>query len=283
MRVMLAQVAPTLGDMAKNVKIHRECIDRAIDESVDLIVFPELSLTGYFVRDLVPEVSLSLESEIMGKFVELSKKISIAFGFVEETKDFLFYNSAVYLEDGLIKHVHRKVYLPTYGMFDEARYFARGDRIRAFDTRFGGFAMLICEDAWHPSAVYVAVMDSADYLLFLSSSPARGVGRHAISSGEAWETVNRMNAELYGCYVFYTNRGGQEEGVSFWGGSEIVLPNGQLLIKGPYFEEACLAADVDTREIRRSRLITPISRDENIDLTLRELVRIYEERFEGKY
>jgi len=90
-------------------------------------------------------------------------------------------------------------------------------------------------------------------------------------------------AELYGCYVFYTNRAGQEEGVSFWGGSEIVFPNGQLLIKAPYFQEACLAAEVDTREIRRSRLITPISRDENIDLTLRELIRIYEERFEGKY
>ncbi|GFP18771.1 hypothetical protein HKBW3S03_00276 [Candidatus Hakubella thermalkaliphila] len=283
MRVMLAQVAPTLGDMTKNVKIHRECIDRAINESADLLLFPELSLTGYFVRDLVPEVSLSLESQVMGEFVELSKRISIAFGFVEETRDFLFYNSAVYLQDGLIKHVHRKVYLPTYGMFDEARYFAQGDRIRAFDTRFGRFAMLICEDAWHPSAVYVAVMDSADYLLFLSSSPARGVGRHAISSGEAWETLNRMNAELYGCYVFYTNRAGQEEGVSFWGGSEIVLPNGQLLIKAPYFQEACLAAEVDTREIRRSRLITPISRDENIDLTLRELIRIYEERFEGKY
>jgi predicted amidohydrolase len=139
------------------------------------VVFPELSLSGYFLKDMVSTVAVRLDSAEVKQLKRLSRGRALVAGLVEETDDFRFYNSAVYIEDGEVVHVHRKVYLPTYGLFDEGRYFARGDRIRAFDTRFGRSATLICEDMWHPSSVYIAALDRAVLLYCPSTSPLRGV------------------------------------------------------------------------------------------------------------
>jgi len=148
----LVQIKPKLGKVADNLSLIRHQITLAIEQGADLAVLPELALTGYFLKDLVPEVALPLDSPELAELQELSRRISIAVGFVEVTPDFQFYNSAAWFEDGELKHLHRKVYLPTYGLFDEQRYLGRGDRFRAFDTKFGRVGLLICEDMWHLSA-----------------------------------------------------------------------------------------------------------------------------------
>ncbi|MBI1871302.1 MAG: carbon-nitrogen hydrolase [Chlamydiae bacterium] len=274
-RVTLAQVCPRLGDLDQNIELFLEKIKKAIREKAQLIVFPELGLTGYFLRDMVSEVALKSSSKALKTFIALSKKISICFGFVEETDTFEFFNSALYLEKGKVLHVHRKVYLPTYGMFDEQRYFSRGKYIRSFETQFGRAGILICEDLWHPTSLQIAVQDGAKFILALSSSPGRGVGaQDKLYSTQMWEEMNRFYASLYGIYLIYVNRGGVEEGINFWGGSEVVSPKGEILVKAPYFDEALSIVELDSGEIRRSRIMSPILRDENIDLVLYELSRI---------
>jgi predicted amidohydrolase len=172
---VLSQIKPKLGCVAENLALIEEQISLATSAKTDLIVFPELALTGYFLKDLVPEVALRLDSPEIQKLVQLSRNISIAVGFVEVTVDYRFFNTALYLEDGHIRHRHRKVYLPTYGLFDEQRYLAHGERFRAFDTRLGRMGLLICEDMWHMSSSYILAMDGATTLICLSSSPGRGM------------------------------------------------------------------------------------------------------------
>jgi predicted amidohydrolase len=177
-----------------------------------------------------------------------------------------------------VRHVHRKVYLPTYGMFDEQRYFARGDRIRAFDSKFGRIAMLICEDLWHPSTIYLAALDGALAVICPSSSPLRGIVDEQSQDDNAryWEMINRVNAETFSLFMIYANRAGFEDGVGFWGGSEIVDPFGQRIAKAKYYEEAFLVGEVALESVRRKRTIAPLLRDEDLDLTINELMRIRE-------
>src|ERR1039457_4657066 len=188
--VALAQVKPKLGCVAENLRMIEDAVERGIRDGAGLVVFPELALTGYFLKELVPDVALAIDSPEIKRLTELSARISIAVGFVEASSDYRFFNSALYLEDGAIKHLHRKVYLPTYGMFDEQRYLASGDRFRAFDTRFGRVGLLICEDMWHLSAPYILAMDGATTLICLSSSPGRGIGgEESLGSTAAWQKL----------------------------------------------------------------------------------------------
>ena len=173
--VRIAQLAPALGDVPTNLERMLSAARDAAANGVDLLVFPELALTGYALRDHVPEVAIPLDSPEMNALREASRGVSIAFGFVEETPDHRFFNSAAYLEHGEIVHVHRKVHLPTYGLFEEGRYFASGESVRAFETRFGRFAMLVCEDVWHLPIPYLAALDGAIALLVLSAGPTRGL------------------------------------------------------------------------------------------------------------
>lgn len=277
-RIALAQIYPRLGDLEWNFELFRQNIQEAVREKAQLIVFPELGLTGYFLRDMVSSAALKKNSRLMKEFLQLSKKISISLGFVEETDSVEFFNAGAYIEKGEILHIHRKVYLPTYGMFDEQRYFSRGKSIRSFKTQFGKLGMLICEDLWHPTSIQIAIQDGAKIILALSSSPGRGVGpNEKLYSSKMWEEMNRFYAGLYGIYYVFVNRAGVEDGINFWGGSEVVSPKGEVIAKGPYFEEALLIAELDEGEIRRSRVTSPILRDENLDLVLYELQRIREE------
>ncbi|MFQ5809236.1 MAG: nitrilase-related carbon-nitrogen hydrolase [Armatimonadota bacterium] len=278
--VRLAQVNPALGDVRRNLDMHLAHIDAAVAERVQLIVFPELSLTGYYLRDLVPDVALRLESPEVKSLAERSTKLSIVVGLVEETPDFDFHVAALYLEGGQVRHVHRKVYLPTYGMFDEERYYGVGDRIRAFDTGLGRCAMLICEDLWHPSAAYVASRDRMQYLIAPSDSPVRGITSGKPEAADAYDAMLSTYARLFQVYVFFANRVGYEEGVSFWGGSQIIDPTGETVAQAAYLEEAQLTATIDVGAVRRARARSPLLSDERMALTLRELQRIHREDFE---
>ena len=275
---VLAQIKPKLGCVADNLALIEERIQLAIDDGKELIVFPELALTGYFLKDLVPEVARRLDSSEIRRLVELSRRISIAVGFVEVTDDYRFFNTALYLEDGAVRHLHRKVYLPTYGLFDEQRYLARGERFRAFDTKLGRMGMLVCEDMWHLSASYILAMDGATTLICLSSSPGRGIEGDSLGSASAWQQLTSTTALFLNCRVLYCNRVGFEDGVNFWGGSEYVAPSGESLVRGRLLEEDSVAATVDEGALRRERIFSPMLRDENLFITMQELRRIERER-----
>ncbi|MFQ5848997.1 MAG: nitrilase-related carbon-nitrogen hydrolase [Candidatus Binatia bacterium] len=277
-RVGIAQINPKLGDLEANLALYEEKIREAGDGGAELLLFPELTLTGYFLRDMVPNVALKLSSREIQHLRGLSQEVAFVAGMVEESSDYRFYNAAVYFEAGEIRHVHRKVYLPTYGMFDEQRYFARGDRIRAFDSKFGRMATLVCEDLWHPSTVYLAALDGALAILCPSASPLRGIteGQPQDDNARYWEMINRTYAETFNLFLIYGNRVGFEDGVGFWGGSEILDPFGQRVSKARYYDEDLIIGEVALESVRRKRSMAPILRDEDMDLTINELMRIRE-------
>lgn len=277
-RIAIAQINPKLGHLQANMALYQEKIRQGIKERADLLLFPELSLTGYYVRDTVPNVALSANSPEMSQLARFSRELAFVAGLVEESPDHRFFNSAVYFEGGAVRHIHRKVYLPTYGMFDEQRYFARGDRIRAFDSKFGRFALLVCEDLWHPSTVYLAALDGALAILCPSASPLRGIvdGQAQDDNARYWEMINRTYAETFSLFVVFGNRSGFEDGVGFWGGSEIVNPFGERIAKAKYYDEDFILSEVSLEAVRRKRTMAPLLRDEDMDLTINELLRLRE-------
>ncbi|MBT3267927.1 carbon-nitrogen hydrolase [Candidatus Poribacteria bacterium] len=279
LRVGISQFAPTLGDLDRNLALIEARIERGREENVDLLVFPELALTGYTLKDMAPTVAQRRDSVIIRKLAAASDEMSVVVGFVEESDDYRLYNAAGYFENGKLRHVHRKVYLPTYGMFEETRYLASGDRIRAFDTKHGRMAMLICEDMWHPSAPYITSQDGCEVLIGVASSPARGVQEDDdIYSAKAWRALNRVYAHFFGQYVVFANRVGFEDGVAYWGGSEIVGPGGEVVARAAQLEEEFLVGSISSQRVRRARIVSPLLRDERLDLTMRELERIQGER-----
>ncbi|MGH7411949.1 MAG: nitrilase-related carbon-nitrogen hydrolase [Candidatus Methylomirabilis sp.] len=277
--IALAQINPALGDLERNLALHEKTAEEAIGRGARLLVFPELSLTGYFLKDIVSSVALPLTSPFLGRLRDLSRRIDLVVGFIEESPEHRFYNAAVYLSMGEIQHVHRKVYLPTYGIFDEQRYLAAGGRVRTFQSGIGRSAILICEDMWHPSTAYVASLDGMDILICPSASPGRGGLEEGktFANARAWETINRAYAQLFTCYVVYSNRVGYEDGACFWGGSEVIAPSGEPVVKGEYLSEAVLMAEIDHDEVRRARTANPLLRDERLEVTMRELERIKRE------
>ncbi len=279
LRIGLAQMAPKLGDVRRNLERHLSLIHEASAQGIDLLVFPELSLTGYQVQDLVPEVAIrpSADAPVYAAISAASREtgMDVVFGFVRQDERQRFYIASAYLDRGETRHIHHKIYLPTYGMFDEGRYFDQGEHVRAFDTRFGRIGLLICEDFWHISPPYLLWMDGADVLIFMSSSPSRGLDSSDRFSGSRWvELVNQAYGSIFTSYVVHCNRVGYEDGKNFWGGSSVVDPNGEVVIHGHYLDEALLSCTLDLNQIHRTRSRLPLLRDERPELMLRELDRI---------
>ena len=277
LNLALAQINTTLGDVQANLEKHLGLIAEAKKQEADLIVFPELSLTGYVLQDLVPTVSHRPvdDDPAFKHLLKASQEIDLVVGFVNEDTRHRFYIASAYLSGGKALHVHHKVYLPTYGLFDEGRFFAWGDSVRAFDTRFGRMGILICEDFWHASPPYLLWLDGADVLLFTSASPGRGLNDSEKLESARWvENVNRSYANLFTCFVAHSNRVGYEDGLHFWGGATVFDPNGERIAQGPYFEEALTLAALDLNQLHRTRARLPLLRDERTALVQRELVRI---------
>jgi predicted amidohydrolase len=176
-RVGLAQIAPKLGDTRANLERHLEMIARAREQHIDLLIFPELGLTGYYVRDMVPTLAAqpNAADPLFGPLLHASRDLDLIVGFIEQDPRYRYYIAAAYLSDERVVHIHRKVYLPTYRLFDDARFFAPGSSFRAFDTRFGRMGLVICEDAWHLSTAYVLWQDGADFIVDIAASPGYGV------------------------------------------------------------------------------------------------------------
>ena len=281
-RVALAQLAPSLGELDRNLRRHHELLEQARAEKADLVVFPELGLTGYQLQDLAAEVSLRLDDPRLTELAAATNDLSAIVSFVEESADHRLFIAAALLEDGAIRHVHRKLFLPTYGLFDERRFFAAGDLLRAVPSRLGvGLGIGICEDFWHLTVPQILALDGAQILINVSSSPGRDLAATnevGLGTATSWRTLMRTYAQLTTSFVVFCNRVGVDESISFWGGSEVVAPTGAALLSAPMYDEGLFSVDIAPADIRRERISLPLLRDERPELQLRELGRIIAER-----
>ncbi|MBW7997544.1 MAG: hypothetical protein FVQ81_13400 [Candidatus Glassbacteria bacterium] len=282
MLVRLEQISPRLGDLDYNFEQCRKLAADAAGDGADLIVFPELALNGYLLKDMVSLTGLERDDPKIKELIRLSGKISILIGLVEHGSDHFYYNSAFYLENGELAGCHRKGHLPTYGMFDEGRYFSPGNRTRAISTKFCRLGVLICEDAWHPVNPYILSQDGAQLLVVISNSPVRGMSETGMfRSVENWQCINRSYALLYSDFLVYVNRAGCEDGISFSGSSHALDPHGDLIAELPFLEQAGATVEIDLDELSRARIGSPILRDEKFLASLNELDRIKKESFGG--
>src|SRR6059036_328619 len=279
-RLAIAQIRPTKGEYAANLQRIGGVLAQLaqLEPRVDLLIFPETSTSGYFVEGGVRDVAvtagtlfrdLSLQHE-----AAKASPIDVAVGFYEVFQN-RFYNSCLYASLGsaspAIRYVHRKVFLPTYGVFDEERFVERGREVHAFDTAWGRVAILICEDAWHSITGTIAALEGAQVILVPSASPARGTGMddegvRLPASVVRWERILRNLAEEHGVYVAYASLVGFEGGKGFPGGSVVVSPGGQIVLRGPLFEEAVLTYDIDLDELTRARADAPLLADLEVNL-----------------
>jgi predicted amidohydrolase len=275
LRIALAQISSKLADIDSNIDKHLKYIKQAIEEEADIVFFPELSLTGYSLKDAVFDVALACDDAKLMPLYEVSKDINICFGFIELTERFEAKNTNLFLEDGKLLSKHRKVYLPTYGLFEEKRYFTSGNRFRAFDSKLGRFGLLICEDMWHPSSTMILALDGALAIFVNSAGILRGIRNQPKPENiQVWENLNRASAHIFTSYFIFCNKVGVEDGLTFWGGSEIIDPHGKVVAKAPYFEEHLLIAEIDWLKIKHARMHTTLLSDERIDIVTEELQRI---------
>lgn len=278
LRIALAQIAPRLGLLEENLERHAQLLAEARAGGAQLVVFPELGLTGYLLQDLASEIAIRADDPRLESLAAAGAGLSSVVSFVEESSDHRLFISAALLEGGRVAHVHRKVFLPTYGLFDERRFFAAGDRIRSAPSEMGvRVGIGICEDFWHLSVPEVLALDGAQILLNVSSSPGRDLAAtHDAGLGTAtsWRSLMRTYAQLMTSFVVFVNRVGIDESISFWGGSEVIGPNGTAIFSAPMYDEGLYLVDVDLADVRRERIALPLLRDERLELHARELRRI---------
>src|SRR5262245_8693334 len=225
LNLALGQIAAKLGDVESNLEKHLDFIKQAKSQKADLVVFPELSLTRYVLQDLVASVAHkpTEDDPVFKHLLKASQDLDLVVGFVDEDSRHRFYIASAYLSGGHVLHVHHKVYLPTYGLFDEGRFFAWGDAVRAFDTRFGRVGLLICEDFWHASPPYLLWLDGADLMLFSSASPGRGLtDKEKLGSAHWVERVIEAYASMFTSFVVHCNRVGFVDGLLFWSGVSVI-------------------------------------------------------------
>jgi NAD+ synthetase len=276
-RIALSQFRPNKGEYAENVARIGAVITQAaqLDPRPQLVVFPETATSGYFVEGGVKELAVTagtLARDLAAAYQ--GPAIDVVVGFYERFQNHI-YNSALYVtldkKKADVRHVHRKVFLPTYGVFDEERFVDRGqDGVRSFETGWGGkAAILICEDAWHSLAATVAALEGAQLIIVPSASPARGLDEEQTCEGEAalpesvvrWERIVRGIAEEHGVFVALANLVGFEGGKGFPGASAVIDPTGRVVARGPLFEEAVLTADIDLDSLTTARSDSPLLAD----------------------
>ncbi len=267
-RVACAQFAPMKAETGRNLDTIAEISRQASGEGADLVLFPETSTAGYFLEGGVLEASLTKEKlayELWGRLKDgLDRPIDIALGFYE-IADGILYNSAAYLEftpDGVrINGVYRKIFLPTYGVFDEERFVSRGRDLAIIETRFGRLALLICEDIWHSVMPMLCAVRGAQMLLVPAASPARGFSGAEIENHERYRRLFRAVSEEHAVYVINSQLIGFEGGKGFIGGSMVVDPFGKVIAEAPIAEPQLLIADIDLDLVGIARAQSPLLSD----------------------
>jgi predicted amidohydrolase len=273
--VRLSQLNPTLGDLKHNLELHLREVDAARRQGIDLLVFPELSLTGYFLKDQVNDLAIRLEDPLLARLLAMSNELSIVVGFVEHGPGDQLYNAMAFLEGGRVLHVHRKVHLVSYGMFDEARDFAPGADFRPIESRLGRLGLSICEDFWHVGGGYTYFLERCDALIVPSASPARGIsaGDEGLRSVAVWDTLLSAQALLFQCWILYCNRVGWEDGIGFAGHSAIFGPEGRRRAQLEGLSPGRLDQRLNSATLERTRVRTPLRRDERPQVLLDALER----------
>ena len=280
-RIALAQVSPRLGDVEANLELAAGRVRAAAAEGAVLTLLPELALTGYLLQDLVPEVAMAAEDARLLAVGAEAPGMLVAIGFVEETAEHRFCNSVALVRNGELVGLHRKVYLPTYGLFDEGRFTRGGDRIRTHDAGapIGRIGLSVCEDFWHPSLPMLQAHDGASLLVNVAAGPSRAPGGPAgLAAIAGWHKMQDTYALLGTVPLAFCNRVGNEEGLTFWGGSRIVAADGSTVVQAPLWEEALVVGTLNTDDLRTARYGLPLLADERLELVRRELDRIIDER-----
>jgi len=271
-KIAIAQCAPALGAMKRNLEMHRDWIGRARAAGAKIVVFPELSLTGYHLKDLAADVACAADDPILEPIAHASRDIDISAGFVERSNDAKLHIAQGYWSGGSLRHVHRKVYLPTYGIFDDGRYFGPGERFETFESAVGTAGIAICEDLWHVSVPYLYAAAGASVVFAPADSPGRGVAEGGdLGTAASCRMMDRFYAQYLTLYVVFANRVGLEDGIAFWGGSEVIGPDGTVIARAKEFEPELLVAEIDLELVARERVRNPLLRDERPDLVFRAL------------
>lgn len=231
MRVTLAQISPKLNrsNLATVIAIIEDNKD-----SSDIIVFPELSLSGYALQDKLFEDAWELEE--LSELETLSLHVDIVVGLALRDGD-KFRNTALYFSEGKLLSKHYKVHLPNYGMFEEARYFKAGDIFESFESKFGKISMLICEDLWHTHVHVDLKKENPDYIIALVASPARGFTNNGLDIESKWMDIVKTVANECNAKLIFVNRVGFEDGLGFWGGSCMIDEKGNVINKLPHYKE----------------------------------------------
>lgn len=282
-RHALVQFKPHKSQPGTNLRRLGGIIEQLEDETIDVLTLPEAALTGYFLQAGVREQALTTE-EMFGQLKSVVKAagrkapLDICLGFYERDGG-TFFNSALYAEFNTenegVRHVHRKMFLPTYGVFDEERYVSRGWELGAFDTRFGRAGILICEDAWHASTAAVLALKGADILYIPTASPVRDLNGREPANAQRWEDTAKGIAAEHGVYVLTTCLTGFEGGKGFSGMSHMMDPYGNVVAKGSLFDEQIILTDVHLESIRAARYESPLLAD--LRANLPELIRAFSE------
>lgn len=280
-KIALAQINPALGDYKKNIKKHLSFCDRAIKKKADLVVFPELSLTGYSLKDMNFELALNPYTDpILEPLRKKSKQIDILCGGVEEDLQYGVFNAAFYFSKGATQYTHRKIYPPDYGMFEEMRYFSRGKKIETHDTAHGKLGILVCEDMWHLSLPLLLALKGAKIIITIACSPTRfelNSKSKTIKNYEINSEHHKSYARLLSAYVVFCNRVGYEDGVNFWGGSEVVDPFGNVAAKGKFFDEDLVIAEIDYGKVKHARHQARHFLDEDVNFLKEQSRLLFEE------
>ncbi|MEO6626505.1 MAG: nitrilase-related carbon-nitrogen hydrolase [Burkholderiaceae bacterium] len=274
LRVAVAQIASRPGDIDANLRKHKDVIAAARAAGVELLLFPELSLTGHSAGPDTLCIAMDRKHPHVASIAEATGDMCSVFGFIEEGHGAQFFNTALAVRGGKLLHAHRKINIPSYGGLEEGKYYGQGRHVESFALRPPWrTGLLICADTWNPPLVHLAALQGTTLLLVPISSAAGVVGAEFDNPG-GWETNLRFYALTYGMHVMMTNRVGKEGDLTFWGGSRIIDPFGRVLASAAGHEEELVCAELHYDDIRRARFLLPTLRDANLPMVQRELERV---------
>jgi N-carbamoylputrescine amidase len=276
LRIALAQVDAEPGDCAGNIEKAKRLISEHRGKA-DLLVFPEYFVTGYLTGHDVYDHALRTDDELFKSLVQFTDGIMVAITFIEETGAFNFYDSIAFIADRRIIGIHRKIYLVNYGVFEERRHFSIGPNHQSVNSGAFRIAPFICADAWNPALVHLAAADLAHIFIFSACSPTQGLGSR-LSTKESWHRMNEFYASMYGVYVLFVNRVGDDNDLTFWGGSQVIDPFGKVIAQAGGDEEV-IQADLSLAEVREARTVLHTVRDENLNFLSHRLNRVIQSNY----
>ncbi len=273
LKVGAAQFESVIGDVDANIELHLDWIAKGREAGLDLLVLPEVSLTGHYGPERLLDAAMKRDDARLKRLADAAGSMAVVAGFIEEAPAAQFYNAAAVLRGGRMIHLHRKVNLPTYGKLEEGKHYASGRFVETCaldeDWRAG---LLICADVWNPALTHLSFLHGATMLICPVSSGVEAVGPDFDNPG-GWALTMRFYAMMYGAPAIMVNRTGTERDLTFWGGSRIIDPFGRELAVAGKGEEL-ITAELDYGIVRHARHLLPTVRDSNVSLVMRETARL---------